>query len=81
MTKGQESMKKGKCKNNDTSSMSKLAGCDLKSKCDTLKVHDICRRNVCKTAKQNVFSPSEIQLEEAGYKNTMKNFLKGNQKT
>ena len=49
MTRAEDFMKKAKCKNNHCSSMSNSAWCDLNSKGDILKLHDLCSDSKCKS--------------------------------
>ena len=59
--------------------MSNCAWCDLNKNCTVLKLHDMCHNLKCKCQKQITFSPNQIQLEGAGFKNTMKKTFKGSQ--
>ena len=76
MTRGEDFIKKGKCKNNHCSPMSNAAWCGLNSKCDILKLPYLCHNPKCKCQKQINFNPNQFQLEGAGFENTMKNCLK-----
>ena len=42
MTKGEDFIKRGKCKNNHCSSQANSAWCDLNSRGNILKLHDKC---------------------------------------
>ena len=42
MTRGEDFVKKGSCKNNHGSSMSNSARCELNSKGKIIKLHDKC---------------------------------------
>ena len=56
--------------------MSKSAWTDLNSKGNIIKLHDNCLNPKCGCQKIITFTPHQFQLELAGFKNTMKNFLK-----
>ena len=73
-------MKRGKFKNKHCSAMPTSAWCDLNSKGDTLKIHDICHNPKGKCQKQNTFAPKQLQLEGARFKNTMKKIFRGTEK-
>ena len=47
MTRAESFMKRGKCKNNQGSSMSNSAWCDQNSKGAILKLHDKCPNSKC----------------------------------
>ena len=57
--------------------MSISAWCDLKKNCTVLKLHDMFHNAKCKCQKQITFSPNQIQLETAGFRNTIKEIFKG----
>ena len=76
MTKGQDFIKKGRCKNKHCSSMSNNAWCDLNSKSDIIKLHDKGPNSKCKNQKLITFTPKQFQLEGKGFENTMKIFLR-----
>ena len=80
MTRGEKFMKKGKCRNNHCSALSNSAWCDLNSKGDTLKLHDICHNRKCKCQMQITFTPRQFQLEVSGFKNTMKKIFEETKK-
>ena len=79
MTKGENFIKKGKCKNNHCSSMSNSAWTDLYSEGNILKLHDKCPNPKCGCQKIITFTPHQFQLEGAGFKITMKKLFKGSQ--
>ena len=79
MTRREDFIKKGRCKNKHCSAMSISAWCDLNSMGDILKLHDKCPNPKCNCQKQITFSPNQFQLEGAGFKNTMKKIFKGSQ--
>ena len=76
MTKGENFLKEGKFKNNHYSSMSNSALCDLNSKGDILKPHDICPNPKCNCQKLITFTPRQNMLEDDGFQKTMKKNLK-----
>ena len=49
--------------------MSNAAWCDLGSKVDILKIHDMCLNPECKSQKQISFGPAQFQLQGAEFKN------------
>ena len=57
MTRGENFMKKGKCKNNHCSSLSNSAWCDLNNKGDKLKLHDKGANLKCNCQKIITFTP------------------------
>ena len=79
MTRGQDFVKNAKCSHGHRSAMSNSAWCDLNKNCTVLKLHDMCHNPKCKCQKQITFSPTQFQLEGAGFKNTMKKIFKGSQ--
>ena len=76
MTKGEDFIKSAKCKHGHRSAMSNSAWCDLNKNCTVLKLHDMCPTPKCKCQKQITFSPKQFQLEGAGFKNTIKKYLR-----
>ena len=79
MTKGEDFFEKGKCKNNQCSSMSNSAWCDLNSKRDILKLLDKWPNPKCKSQKQIIFTPSQFPLEGGSIKNKLKSIFRGTQ--
>ena len=73
-------MKNAKCKHGHRSAMSNSAWCDLNKNCTVLKLHDKCHNPKCNCQKQISFTSEQFQLEGNGFKNTMKNYLKGPKK-
>ena len=76
MTKGQDVIKNAKCTHGHGSAMSNSARCDLNKKCTVLKLHDMCYNPKFKCQKQITFTPNQFQLEGAGFKDTMKKYLR-----
>ena len=60
--------------------MSNSAWSDLNKNCTVLKLQDFRYNPKCKCQKQITFSPNHIQLEGAGFKNTMKKKFTGSEK-
>ena len=76
MIRGEDFMKKAKCKSSHCSSMSTSAWCDVNSKDDILKYHDLGHEPECNNQKQITSTPKQFQLGGPGFKKTMKKFLK-----
>ena len=55
-------MKKRKCKNNHSSTMSNSAWCDLNSQGNILQLHDKCPNPKCKCQKIITFTPHQYML-------------------
>ena len=66
MTRGEDFIKKGICKNNHWSSMSNSALVDTNGRGDILKLPGVCHNPKCKCPKQINFTPRQFQKEEAG---------------
>ena len=79
MTRGQDFFKNAKCTHGHRSAMSNSAWCDLNKKCTVLKLHDMCYSPKCNCQKQITFSPNQLQLEGAGFRDTVKKLYKGSQ--
>ena len=80
MTKGEDSIKRGKCKNNHCYSMSISAWCDLNSKGNIMKLHDKCpnpKRNC-----QNIITstPHQYMLEGGSIKSKLQKIFSGTKK-
>ena len=75
MTRGEDFIKKGKCKNNHCSSMPNIAWCDLNNN-NILRLHDYCPNPKCKCQKQITVTPKQFQMEGSGFRNTMKKSIK-----
>ena len=72
MTRGKDFIKNAKCTHGHRSARSNSAWCDLNKNCTVLNLHDMCHNPKGKCQKQITFSPNQFQLEDAGFKNTMK---------
>ena len=77
MTRGEDSIKIGKCTHGHRSYMSSSAWCDLDKNYTVLKLHDMCHNPKCKCQKQITFSSNKFQLEDFEY--TMRKIFKGSQ--
>ena len=71
MTKGEDFIKRGKCKNNHCSSMSNSAWTDLNSKGNILKLHDKCPYPKCGCQKIITFTPHQYMLEGGSIKSKL----------
>ena len=55
MTRGEDFIKNGKCKNDHCSALSNSAWCDLNNKGDILKIYDKCPNPKCNCQKVTTF--------------------------
>ena len=62
MSKGEDFIEKGNCKNNHCSSLSNSAWCDLKIKGNILNLHDKCPNPKCYCHKLITFTPHQYKL-------------------
>ena len=79
MTKAEDFIKRGKCKNNHCSSMSNSAWTALNSKGNILKLHDKCPNPKCGRQKITTFTPNQYMLEGGSIKSKLKTFFRGTQ--
>ena len=79
MTRGEDFIKRGKCKKNHCSSMSNSARCDLKNKGIILKVNDKCPNPKYNRQKINTFTPHQYMLEGGSIKSKLQKIFKGTQ--
>ena len=77
MTKGEDLIKKGRCKNNHYSSLSNSAWTDLNSKGNTLKLHDKCPNPKCNCQKIITFTPHQYMLEGGSVKSKLQKIFRG----
>ena len=79
MTRREDFIKNAKCSPGIRSAMSNSTRCELNKNCTVLKLHDKCHNPKSNCQQQITFSPKQLQLEGAGFKNTMKQFFVGSQ--
>ena len=71
MSRAQNFMQKGKCKNNHCSSMSNSAWSDLNFKGNILKLLDECPNAKCGCRKIITFTPHQYMLEGGSIKSKL----------
>ena len=79
MTKGEDFIKRGRCKNSLFSSMSISAWSDLNSKGNLVKLHDKCPNPNCGCQKIITFTPHQYMLEGGSIKRKLQKIFKGTQ--
>ena len=79
MTKAENFIKRGKCKNIHCSSMSISAWTDLNSKGNKLKLHDKCPNPKCGCQKIITFTPHQYMLEGGSIKSKLQKIFRGTQ--
>ena len=79
MTRGEDVLKKGRCKNKHCSAMSNPAWCDLDSQGNILKLHDKCPNPKCNCQKVITFTPHQYMLEGGSIKSKLQKVFKGTQ--
>ena len=77
MTKGEEFIKRGRCKDNHCSSMSNSAWTDLNSKGNMLKLHDKCPNPKYGCQKIITFTSHHYMLEGGSIKSKLQKTFKG----
>ena len=77
MTKGDNFMKRGKCKNNHCSFMSNSAWCDLNSEGNILKLHDNYPNPKCNCQKILTSTPHQYKLKGGSIKGKLQKKLRG----
>ena len=80
MTKGEDFIKSGRCKNNHCSSISNSAWTDLNSKGNILKLHDKCPNPKCGCQKIIIFTPNQYMLEGGSIKSKLRKIFRGTKK-
>ena len=80
MTKGEDFIERGKCKNNHCSSMSNSAWTDLNSKGNILKLHDKCPNPKCGCQKFFTFTPHQYMLAGGSLKSKLQKSFRGTKK-
>ena len=78
-SRGEEFIKKGRCKNKHCSTISNSAWCDLKNEGDILKLHDKSPRAKCNCQKVITFTQRQYMLEGGSIKSTIKALFRGTQ--
>ena len=68
MTRGENFMKQGRCKNNHCSAMLSSIWCSLISKSGTLKLHDKCTDPIYNCQKIITFTPHQYMVEGGSIK-------------
>ena len=81
MTRGENFIKKAKCKNNHLSPMINSAWCNLNKDRTILKLHNKGPNNKSPYQKQINFTPRQLQLEGTGLKNALRKKFEGGQRT
>ena len=81
MTKGEDFIKRGRCKDIHCSSMSNSAWTDLNSKGNMLKLHDKWANPKCGYQKIITFTPHQYMLEGESIKNKLQKIFRGTKKT
>ena len=79
MTKGEDFLKRGKCKKNHCSSMPNSAWTDINSKGNILKLHDKCPISKCGCQKIITFTPHQYMLEGGSIKSKLQKLYKETQ--
>ena len=79
MTKGEDFIKRSKCKINHFSSASISAWSDLKSKGNMLKLHDKCPIPKCGSQNITTITPHQYMLEVGSIKSKLQKIFKGTQ--
>ena len=79
MTRGENFIKKGRCKNKQCSSMSNSAWTDLNSQGNILKLHDKCPNFKCNCQKNISFTPHQYMLEGGSIKSKLQKIFRGTQ--
>ena len=80
MSRAQNFMQKGKCKNNHCSSMSNSAWTDLNSKANMLKLIDKCPNPKCGCQKIITFTPHQYMLEGGSIESKLQKIFRGTKK-
>ena len=80
MAKGEDFIKKRKCKNNHCSSISNSAWCDVNIKGYILKLHDKCPNPECGCQKIIRFIPHQYMLEGRSIKSRLQKIFRGTKK-
>ena len=76
MTRGEDFIKKGRCKNKHCSAMSNSAWTDLNSQGNLIKLHDKCPNAKCNCRKIITFTRHQYMLEGGSLKVNYRKFLR-----
>ena len=79
MTRGDDFIKKRRCKNKHCSTMSNSAWTELNSRGNILKLHDKCPNPKCECQKIITFTPDQYMLEGGSIKSKLQKRFKGTQ--
>ena len=77
MSRAENFIKKGKCKNIHCSAMTNSAWCDLNKNCSIMKLHDKCPNPKCNCQKIITFTPKQYMLEGGSIKSKLQKFFRG----
>ena len=77
MTRGEDFIKKGRCKNKHCSAMSNSAWVDLNSQGNILKLHDKCPNPKCGCQKIITFTPHQYMLEGGSIRSKLQKIFRG----
>ena len=80
MSRAENFMKKGRCKNKHGSVMSSSAWCDSNSKGDILMLHDKSPNPKCNCQKIITFTPHQYMLEGGSIKSKLQKKFRGTKK-
>ena len=80
MTRGEDFIKKGRCKNKHCSAMSNSAWTDLNSQGNILKLHEKCPNHKCGCQKIVTFTPHQYMLEGVSIKSKLQKIFRGTKK-
>ena len=80
MTRGEDFIKKGRCKNKHCLAMSTSARTDLNSQGNILKLHDKCPNPKCNCQKIITFPPHQNMLEGGSIKSKLQKILRDTKK-
>ena len=77
MTRGDDFIKKGRCKNKHCLSMSNSAWCDINGNGNIIKLHDKCLNPKCNCQKIITFTPHQYMLEGGSSKRKLQKIFGG----
>ena len=79
MTRGEDFIKKGRCKNKHCLEISNSAWCDLNPNGSMLKLHEKCPNPKCNCQKIITFTPHQYIFEGGSIKSKLQNIFRGTQ--